>query len=128
MSKVILKFTKSHGPYVKGDIAGFDPEKAAKLKGVTVAYVAKAEKAMDAALAKSIADGTFEKDARATMDELERRALDLKEREAALAEREAALDAPAGDGNGATDTKAADGKAKKAGGGEPPAQGSQAKS
>ncbi|MFG6586062.1 hypothetical protein [Sulfitobacter sp. MOLA879] len=109
MSKVVMKFHKGHGPYVKGDIAGFEPEKAAKLKGVATPYDAEAE-----AKAKQT-----EKDSAAKADaELAARAADLDAREAELAKREAALD-------GAADpaAPAAEPAKGKSGKGEPPAQG-----
>ena len=126
MTKTILKFFKAHGPYVKGDIAGFDPVKAAKLKSVARPYDAEAE--------KNLATVTLNMDtteARAMIADAEAefasKAAHLEAREAVLAAREAALESKAGDTT-ETATPAPtpapdDAKAKKAGKGEPPVQG-----
>ncbi|WP_435988539.1 hypothetical protein [Sulfitobacter sp. SH24] len=116
MSKVVMKFFKGHGVYVAGDIAGFEPEKAAKLKSVARPYDEKAE-AEQAKQMERI--GTVEaRDmiAQAGADFAAKEA-DLQEREAALAAREAALNA----NGGVDETTPAKGKAS--GKGEPPAQG-----
>lgn len=41
--KTVVEFVKGNAPYVKGDVAGFDPKVAAKLveKGVAVEYTGK---------------------------------------------------------------------------------------
>lgn len=44
MSKVILEFTRGHGRYVKGDVAGFEPAQAVRLRPVTKPYDADAKK------------------------------------------------------------------------------------
>lgn len=109
MSKVVVKFFKGHGPYVKGDIAGFEPEKARQLKGVAAPYDVKAEaKTKEAA----------QSDADAIAAELHKRAKDLADREAALAKREADLDKRAAPAAAAEPAPKA-----KGGKGEPPAQG-----
>lgn len=137
MTKTILKFFKPHGPYVKGDIAGFDPVKATKLKSVARPYDAEAE--------KNLATVTLNMDTTEVQAliadaeaEFASKAADLEAREAALAAREAALAANADAAfetvpkNTATDTaadlapedaKLEDAKDKKAGKGEPPVQG-----
>lgn len=101
MSKVILEFTKGHGRYVKGDVAGFDEERAEKLRAVTKPYDEKAkEKVLE-------------------IDVLAKREADLARREQELELRlaaEASGDAP----------KATDASSAKAG--DPPAQGGGAKS
>lgn len=108
MSKVVVKFFKGHGPYVKGDIAGFEPEKARQLKSVAAPYDAKAEAKTKQADQDSAA---------AAAADLAAREAALKDREAELAKREAALkDAAPAAGTDAP-------KAKAAGKGEPPAQG-----
>ena len=115
MSKVVMKFFKGHGVYVAGDIAGFEPEKAAKLKSVARPYDAKSE-AEQAKQMERI--GTAE--ARDMLAQAEAdfaaKAADLEAREAALAEREAALD-------GGAEGAATPAKGKASGKGEPPAQG-----
>ena len=112
MSKVVVKFFKGHGPYVKGDIAGFEPEKARQLRSVAALYDADAEAKFEQADPRGAA---------AAAADLEQRTKDLEAREAELAKREAALKdaAPA-----PAPAAAADPAPKAQGGkGEPPAQG-----
>lgn len=126
MTKTILKFFKPHGPYVKGDIAGFDPVKATKLKSVARPYDAEAE--------KNLATVTLNMDTKEVQAmiadaeaEFASKAADLEAREAALAAREAALESKPEDTTETTTPAPTpapdDAKAKKAGKGEPPVQG-----
>ncbi|EBA11788.1 hypothetical protein RCCS2_17706 [Roseobacter sp. CCS2] len=89
-------FTKAHGIYVPGDIAGFDPDMAEKLKAVAEKYDPKkhSRKKPNAEVATA---------------EINARTSELDAREAALAEREAALEATA-----PTDEKTSAQKADKA--------------
>lgn len=124
MSKVILEFTKSHGPYVKGDVAGFHPDKAAKLQKVTKPFDAKKATSVDLKLSvDSEAMRTEIKAAegklKAEADKLDARAQALDAREKELADLEKAAQVAA-DGAGGPDPST---KAKKTGKGEPPAQG-----
>jgi hypothetical protein len=114
MSKVILQFTKGHGRYVKGDIAGFDSDTARKLRGVTMPYNA-------AANAANMVMAAVE----------EVNALDAREKELAAreAEFEARVAAAADISALATEPAAGDPPAQgnKAAAGDPPAQGSKSK-
>ena len=112
MPKVILKFEKSHGPYNKGDVAGFEPEKARKLSGVAKPFDAQADAEMEAAIAAGALDEEVQKAAMA----LDQREADLKLREEALVKREAAAGGEA---------VSAD-PSNKAPAGDPPAQGKTA--
>ena len=120
MSKVILKFIKSHGPYVAGDIAGFSPERARTLKSVAVAY--DEDKLSD----KNIKITVDTKEAQAMIDkarkDLEGQVKTIKEREKALEAREAEIAAreKAAVLQPEAKSKAANPKVAK---GEPPAQG-----
>ena len=78
MSKKILKFIAPWGSYVVGDVAGFDPERAKKLAGVTVPYDPK-KHSLDAEVGKM-----DPRDVEAAMQA-------VADREAAVALREAAL-------------------------------------
>ncbi|SIO36555.1 hypothetical protein SAMN05444722_1692 [Rhodovulum sp. ES.010] len=89
--KVIVKFVRSHGRYIKGDIAGFDAVTAKKLT------------AGDAAPARPY-DPEAEKKIAAAPDDiaaLSAREAALEARAAALAEREAALAADGAEGKAA---------------------------
>lgn len=127
MSKVILEFTKGHGPYVKGDIAGFDPEKAARLKSVTKPYDAsKSKTSVDVKISIDSAEAAkFVKETearfKAEADKLDARAKALDDREKELAKlAEAAQAKTASEGGSEPATK----EPEKATKGEPPAQGS----
>ncbi|MEP2782309.1 MAG: hypothetical protein ABJP33_07770 [Pseudoruegeria sp.] len=102
MSKTILEFTGKHGPYVKGDIAGFEADVARKIKATKKAkdYEPKEADKADAATTKK-------------SDNLAQREKALVKKEAALKKREAAI-------------AKAEKPAAKAAKGTPPAQGAGA--
>ena len=114
---VSMKFFAAHGPYVKGDIAGFDAVKAAKLKSVARPYDAEAEKNM-LDLSLKVDASEVEAMIKEADDQIAAKTAKLDDREAALAVREAALESSA-DPEPASD--AANDKKGKAD--EPPAQG-----
>ena len=79
--KVILKFTKAHGVYVPGDVAGFEPVTAERFVAAQVAV--KFDKA-EHGTGKVVGD-------RGASPELTAALADLQAREDAVAKREAAL-------------------------------------
>lgn len=100
MAKLIVEFLKTHGRYVKGDVAGFDAATIAKWpQGVCKPYDPDASKAVEALSVDTTAAEQLIADARAELEtkggELDARDADLKAREEALAAREAALTAEA---------------------------------
>ncbi|GAB5433931.1 MAG: hypothetical protein EpisKO_33010 [Epibacterium sp.] len=100
MSKQIVKFLKTHGRYVKGDVAGFAPATvAAWPKGVCEPYDPKVATGIGTVALDTSAAQKLIEDARAEFaqkgGELDTREADLKAREEALAAREAALSAQA---------------------------------
>ncbi len=134
MQKQIVKFLKTHGRYVKGDVAGFDPETVASWpKGVCVPYDPKAATVTASVAIDTSAAQKMIEDARAEFaqkgGELDTREADLKAREEALAAREAALAAPVEAAQEAieepTEVEAPDAPAKKPAG-APPKQGAKA--
>lgn len=94
MSKQIVKFLKTHGRYVKGDVAGFAPETVtAWPKGVCVPYDPKGPTEIGAVAIDTSAVQKLVEDARAELAQKEAdfaaREADLKAREEAVAAREA---------------------------------------
>ena len=89
MKKVILQFTKGHGRYVTGDVAGFEKEAAQKLREVTRPY----DTAAKSAVAESTLLDTREAD-------LVARELELVDRKAAAAEVVAPAGKPPAQGGG----------------------------
>jgi hypothetical protein len=79
MTKKILFFTKPHGVYVAGDVAGFDPAVAAKLSAVAVAYDPEVHDRKNKPADPAATSG------------LDAKLADLAEREADVLRREAAL-------------------------------------
>jgi hypothetical protein len=120
MSKVILQFTKGHGRYVKGDVAGFDSVTAQKLRGVTMPYNAAAK----AAVVEVNALDAREK-------ELAARELDFETRLAAVGGLSALATEPAAGDPPVQGNKAAAGdppvEGSKVAAGDPPAQGNKSK-
>ncbi|KIC19625.1 MULTISPECIES: hypothetical protein [unclassified Leisingera] len=117
MSKQIVKFLKTHGRYVKGDVAGFEPATIAKWPKGTCKPFDPEE--VDSA---PNADGEAGADVSAKLAELAQREADLKAREEALAEKEqAAEEAGKAGGEPAGAAEAASKGAKASG--EPPKQG-----
>ena len=94
MAKTIVKFLKTHGRYVKGDVAGFAPETvAAWPKGVCVPYDPKGPTVIGTVALDTSAAQKLVEDARAEFAQKEAdfaaREADLKAREEAVAAREA---------------------------------------
>lgn len=118
--KEIVEFRKTHGRYVKGDVAGFDPAVIAKWpKGTCIPYDPDRPKPAEREAADLEADA---QDLAARAAELQVREEELAAREAALAEREGeAIAEPAT--SAAEPSKDGDG-AKAAG--APPKQGAKA--
>lgn len=126
MQKQIVKFLKTHGRYVKGDVAGFAPETvAAWPKGVCVPYDPKAATVTASLAIDTSAAQKLVEDARA---EFALKEADLNAREAALAAREAALAAPVETTPVVADTEAepTEADAPKKPAGAPPKQGAKA--
>ncbi|OIQ32310.1 MAG: hypothetical protein BM562_05425 [Alphaproteobacteria bacterium MedPE-SWcel] len=95
MAKVIVEFLKTHGRYVKGDVAGFEAATLAKWpQDVCRPYDADASATVEpqhvdsSEAQKAIAEAQAEFERKG--DELAAREADLKAREEALAAREAA--------------------------------------
>lgn len=100
MQKQIVKFLKTHGRYVKGDVAGFASETiAAWPKGVCVPYDPNAASVVGAMTLDTSEAQKMVADARVEIakksEVLDTREANLKAREDALAAREAALSAQA---------------------------------
>jgi len=128
MSKTIVKFLKTHGRYVKGDVAGFDPETiAAWPKGVCKPYdpdekLEIASVQIDTSEAQKLID-----DARAEFEQkaaaLDSKSAELDAREEAVAAREQAQAEPAATED---NSKGASNDAAKTSAGTPPKQGAKA--
>ena len=119
MAKEIVEFLKTHGRYVKGDIAGFEPAVIASWpKGTCIPYDPDRPKPAKREAADLEADA---QDLAVRAAELQAREDELAAREAALMEREAeAITAPEKPVD-----PAGDGEAEKTAG-APPKQGAKA--
>lgn len=113
MAKQIVKFLKTHGRYVKGDVAGFEPATIAKWPKGTCKPFDPEE--VDVA---PNADGEAGADVSAKLAELAQREAELNAREEALAEKEKAAE-EADKAAGAAEAVSKGAKAS----GEPPKQG-----
>jgi len=132
MAKVIVEFLKTHGRYVKGDVAGFDAETIAKWpQGVCKPHDPDAARNVVALEVDTAAAQKLIADARADLEtkggELDARDADLKAREEALAAREAALVAEAENTAPALEKKTEKpaSASPKEGAGTPPKQGAK---
>jgi hypothetical protein len=122
--KTILKFTRAHGPYNKGDIAGFDAVKATALQ---VRGLARPHDAEQAASMAQAADGLTGAELKAARAELVEVADDLASREAALAKREAELDGSADVVDASRDAEKVKDDSDTTAKGKPPVQGGEQK-
>ncbi|KQI66962.1 hypothetical protein AN189_18070 [Loktanella sp. 3ANDIMAR09] len=93
--KVIMKFTKAHGVYVPGDVAGFDPVRAAKLQAVARPFDPEKDD-----LRKVSPGGISDAELTAGLQDLAAREAAVAEREAELAAKLAALESAGGAGTG----------------------------
>ena len=126
MEKVIVEFLKTHGRYVKGDVAGFTAETvAARPKGVCKPHDPNAKAGIVALSVDTSAAQKMIEHARAEIEakggELDTREADLKAREDALAQREAELAASVSAEPTAENTE----DTAKSPSGEPPKQGAK---
>lgn len=141
MSRQIVKFLKTHGRYVKGDVAGFAPETvAAWPKGVCVPHDPNAATVTDSLKLDTSEAQKLVEDARAEFAQKEAdlaaREADLKAREEAVAAREAEpstfdllrdeIEKLPGNEPSTEDEKVATGAPAKKSAGVPPKQGAKA--
>lgn len=114
MSKISVRFLRTHGAYVKGDIAGFSKAQADAFEAAKPPIAEKLGPVKAKAPADNPAAQEQEQALAKRMAELDAREAEIAEREAGVAEKEAggAVEAPD------------DGETQK---GKPPAQGAKAK-
>ncbi len=126
MAKLIVEFLKTHGRYVKGDVAGFDAATIANWPhGVCKPYDPNAKAEIVALSVDTSAAQKMIEHARAEIEakggELDTREADLKAREDAFAQREAELAASVSTEPTVENTE----DAAKSPSGEPPKQGAK---